>query len=294
MRFGLVGTGPWARIAHGPGLASAEDIDLVGVWGRDPDRTAALARDLATVAYDDFAAMLHDVDAVAFSVPPDVQATMAIDAARAGKHLLLDKPVATDTEAAQALVQAVEAAGVASVVFFTDRFSPGFRGWCEHVRRTGGWRGGWTTWLTFLDHPGNPYRDSVWRRERGVLWDIGPHALSTLGATLGPVCSLTAAGGRDDTVTLILRHEGGATSTATLTLSAPPSAVRVETTLWGDAGFSTMPARSPGRDGDVLAVAARELVAAARTGERHPIDVAFGARVVELLALAQTQLDAEA
>ncbi len=40
MRFGLVGTGPWARMATGPGLAAAGEVDLVGVWGRSPAAAA--------------------------------------------------------------------------------------------------------------------------------------------------------------------------------------------------------------------------------------------------------------
>ena len=43
LRFGLVGTGYWARIAHAPALASTEGIELAGVWGRDPRAAAALA-----------------------------------------------------------------------------------------------------------------------------------------------------------------------------------------------------------------------------------------------------------
>ena len=43
LRFGLVGTGYWARIAHAPALAAAEDIELTAVWGRDPSAAAALA-----------------------------------------------------------------------------------------------------------------------------------------------------------------------------------------------------------------------------------------------------------
>lgn len=38
MRFGLVGTGPWAGIAHAPGLVACPEAELVGVWGRDPGR----------------------------------------------------------------------------------------------------------------------------------------------------------------------------------------------------------------------------------------------------------------
>ena len=292
MRFGLVGTGPWAAMAHGPGLVAAEDVELVGVWGRRPERAAAIGRELGAPAYGDYRALLDDVDAVAFAVPPDTQAEMALAAAQAGKHLLLDKPVALTVGAARALAGAVAEAGVASVVFFTDRFVDTSRAWFDEVRRTGGWRGGWLRWFSSLQQPDNPFGASPWRHERGALWDTGPHALSTLSTALGPVVSLTAVAGAGDLVTLVLSHDSGAVSTASLTQFAPPPATAFEATVWGEAGYSPMPPRPEGSPATLLAIAAQELVAAARTGRGHPVDVAFGAHVVELLASAQAQIDA--
>src|SRR5689334_2645555 len=115
MRFGLVGTGPWAELAHGPGLVAADGVELVGVWGRSPARAQSLADALGVTAYDDYAALLADVEAVAFAVPPAVQAELALEAAVAGRHLLLDKPVAADPDAAHAVLEAATEAGVASV-----------------------------------------------------------------------------------------------------------------------------------------------------------------------------------
>ena len=60
-------------------------------------------------------------------------------------------------------------------------------------------------------------------------------------------------------------------------------------TVWGEAGFSSIPPR-PVDVAEPLAVAARELVACATTGEPHEVDVRFGTRVVELVAEAQAQL----
>ena len=76
MRFGLVGTGPWAGIAHGPGLLACPEAELVGIWGRDPAKAAALADELGLApgaAYPDVDALLADVDAVAFAVPPSIR-----------------------------------------------------------------------------------------------------------------------------------------------------------------------------------------------------------------------------
>lgn len=292
MRFGLVGTGPWAEMTHGPGLAAAEDVELVGVWGRSADKAGALAATLGVAAYDDYEALLAEVDAVAFAVPPDVQAEMALVAAKAGKHLLLDKPLALSADAARAVRDAAAASGVTSVVFFTDRFVETSRAWFEQVRTTGGWHGGWLRWFSALQLPDNPYGGSAWRHEHGALWDTGPHAYSTLSAALGPVTSVRAAGGDGDLVSLVFRHESGATSTVLLTQFAPAAAVGFEAVVWGEHGLLPMPPRPETALSGLLTVAAQELVDAARRGESHEIDVAFGARNVELLATAQAQLDA--
>jgi predicted dehydrogenase len=89
LRFGLVGTGYWARIAHAPALAATEGIELAAVWGRDPRAAASLAAEYGAASYEDIGALLAAVDGVAFAVPPDVQAPIATAAARAGKHLML-------------------------------------------------------------------------------------------------------------------------------------------------------------------------------------------------------------
>jgi predicted dehydrogenase len=277
-------------MAHGPGLVAARDVELVGVWGRSRDKADSLAESLGARGYADYQALLADVDAVAFAVPPDVQVELALTAARAGKHLLLEKPVALAVADARALRDAVAEAGVASVVFFTDRFVAQSRAWFDQVRATSGWRGGWLRWFSALQQSDNPFGASPWRRQLGAVWDTGPHALSTLGAALGPIASLTAVGGAGDLVTLVLGHESGATSVVSLSQFAPPAAAGFEAAVWGEAGVSRMPNRPEGSLVGPYATAADELVAAAVNGESHAVDVVFGTDVVELIAAAQAQL----
>jgi predicted dehydrogenase len=94
VRFALFGTGHWARATHGPALVAHPGVDLVGVWGRDPDRTGELARHLGTKAFADSDELIDVVEAVAVALPPGMQASLALRAARAGRHLLLEKPLA--------------------------------------------------------------------------------------------------------------------------------------------------------------------------------------------------------
>ena len=148
-------------------------------------------------------------------------------------------------------------------------------------------------WLSALDEPGNPFGASAWRQERGALWDTGPHALSTLSAALGPIESLVAVAGAGDLVTLTLRHQSGATSTATLSQFAPPAAACFEGAVWGRDGCLRDACSPENSQVEAMRVAAEELAAAARSGQPHEVDVAFGARVVELLADAQAQVDSQ-
>src|SRR5919108_2701451 len=142
MRVGVIGSGYWARTVHGAGAAHHPDVELVGVWGRDAGRTAETAAALETRAYTELESLLFEVDALTIAVPPDVQAEIATRAAQAGKHLLLDKPIATSVEAARRLESAVEQAGVASIVYFTRRFVPETQAGLDHLQALGGWECG--------------------------------------------------------------------------------------------------------------------------------------------------------
>lgn len=290
MRFGLVGTGYWARTTHAPAIASAPDTTLMAVWGRNPAAATALASEFGATGYADFGSFLDRVDAVAFAVPPDVQALLAIQAAEAGKHLLLEKPVALSMEDADKLVTAVDQAGVASAVFFTQRFSTEIRAWLTDENARGGWSGsGWSgataVWLGDALDEASPY-NTPWRREKGALWDLGPHVVSMLWACLGPVVSVRAAAGGQDVTHMAFRHESGASSTATVTLNAPPAAAGTNLFVWGEAGRSAMPSELVDPVPS-LRTAVAELTAAAGGGPPCPCDVRFGREVVRVLAAAE-------
>ncbi len=289
LRFGLVGTGHWARIAYAPALASTEGIEFAAVWGRNQADARELAVGHGAAALADFGEFLDSVDGVAFAVPPDVQSQLALRAAAAGKHLLLEKPIALTVADADALVAAVDEARVASVVFFTAQFQPDVRTWLADVRARDGWLGGAGTWLGTAFEDDSPFR-TPWREEKGGLWDVGPHLVALLVKGLGPVRSVTARAGLADVTHLVLGHESGATSTVTATLAASAASEFSEVYLWGASGRSVAPAEY----GDPvlpLRTALTELAANAAAGRiDHPCDVRFGREIVRVLAEAAGQL----
>ncbi|MFJ1703888.1 Gfo/Idh/MocA family protein [Kitasatospora sp. NPDC088346] len=293
MRIGLLGTGPWAHRVHAPALAAHPGTEFAGVWGRRPAAAAELAAPHGVPVYEDLDELLAAVDAVAVALPPSVQGELALRAARAGRHLLLDKPVALEPAAARTLADTAAARGVASVVFFTLRFNAEQSRWLADQTARDGWFTARCEWLgAVFTSPDSPYAASPWRREKGALWDVGPHALSMLLPVLGDVEHVTAAGGPGDTVHLVLRHAAGASSTLTLSLSTPPEAAvdGVGLELRGTAGLTRMPARNEG-PAEAYGRAIDALHTAAAGGPAHPCDAAFGARVVEILAGAERALD---
>jgi predicted dehydrogenase len=291
VRFGLLGTGHWAAETQGAALAAHASAELAGVWGRDPAKAKAVADRFGATPYPDVDALLAEVDAVAIAVPPDVQADLAVRAARAGRHLLLDKPLALTTTAADEVVAAVDAAGVAALVFFTNRFRPEIEAFLADTARTGGWYACRGVMHASIFQPGNPYGASPWRRQYGGLWDIGPHALSILMPLLGDVTEVTAVDGPRETVSVIARHRDGGASDLSLTLDAAPNAVALEQVFYGEHGVAVVPDGGGTNSIEAFGHAVDRLLAlaAAEPGARRdPCDVHFGRTVVRILAAADT------
>jgi len=242
MRVGLVGSGYWATTVHGASAAQHADVDLVGVWGRDQGRTAKAAAELSIQPYSELEALIADVEALTCAVPPEVQVPIALQAAQAGKHLLLEKPVATSVSSALELEAAVAKAGVASIVFFTRRFVPETQAWLRDLERLGGWECGRAEYAASIFVEGNPFGSSPWRHDKGGLWDVGPHALSLLWPALGEVESVVTGGGRRDQVHLVLQHVQDRSSTVSLSLTVPQAAIGTSVYVYGVHGREVAPA----------------------------------------------------
>jgi len=285
VRFGVIGTGYWADVCHASGLAGHPDAELVGIWGRDPVKATALAERHRVEAEADLDALLDKVDAVSLAVPPDVQAEVALRAAQAGRHLLLEKPLALSIEAADRVVDEIEQAGVASVVFFRERFRESVQAWLTGAVAAGEWEGGTGMFLASSLAPDSPFAASPWRHRHGALWDLVPHLLALLIPVLGPVEDVVAARGVRDTAHVAFRHEGGASSDVTVSLTAPAAAECLRLELWGPSGFTQAPLAHGFEAPYARTVSA--LVSAIETGVPDPCAADFGAEVVHVVAAAE-------
>ncbi|WP_185996353.1 Gfo/Idh/MocA family protein [Nocardioides campestrisoli] len=287
LRVGVAGTSHWAREVHVPGVAAAEHVDLVAVWGRDPGRREPLARQHGVVACTSFEELVDRVDVVTFAVPPQVQPGLAVVAARAGRHLLLEKPVAVSVREAAAVQEAVREGGGRAMVFFTRRLVPEVERFVEQARGRE-WSRATVRAHSDVMVTQSPYRDSQWRGgPRAALWDLAPHALSVLLPVLGPVRQVTAAQhGR--TVVLTVQHAGGAQAEISVSLHADSPADEIR--LHADGSEAALVA--PTYDGRAAFVRALDRLAALiRDPDREdPLSLDLGVEVTRVLEAAEQSL----
>jgi len=316
VRFGLIGPGKIADRNLAPALTRTDGAQLWSVLSRDPDRAAAFAKDHGAAAEKPVTTSLDEMladpelDAVIIATPDGLHADQAIAAARAGKHVFVEKPMATNVDEAQAMVEACRSAKVRLGVAYHLRWHTGHRalvdairhsefGRIHHVRAQWSWRAG---------------DASNWRAaaEVGRWWGlagVGTHMLDLVRWVLVPESGEIAdvrsvitrdhfRGPHDETAVLALRFERGATAqiVCSVLFDGP---TRFE--IYGQRGWAicedTLGAHGGGRiqtDKGPLEFEAvdpyvgelRDFVKAVRDGRPPEVDGIEGRRNVELLVQA--------
>lgn len=106
----IIGAGDIARKRHVPAIQIATNGVLYGIFDTSVERTHQWAEEYNTKPFDTFDAVLQDpdVDAVLISTPPIAHVPLSVAAIEAGKHVLLEKPMATSVEEARKIVTALE------------------------------------------------------------------------------------------------------------------------------------------------------------------------------------------
>ncbi|MHB8342493.1 MAG: Gfo/Idh/MocA family protein [Mycobacteriales bacterium] len=292
LAVGLVGAGPWAQFVHAPMLAAGPETILAGVWARRQEAAGVIAAPHGAGVAESFEALLDCCDAVAFAVPPDVQAELAIRAARAGKHLLLEKPLALDLTRARELAATAGEAGVITQVVLTARYMPVVREFLGQAVAFG------AVGARAVNVSGSaldgPFA-TPWRVTHGALLDVGPHVLDLLDAALGPIVEVTARGDPCRWTALTCTHDTGAVSEAALSITVPVPVPVSRYELYGAAGLLAFDRLSdPQVAGESFTAAVRtiraEFAEAVATATPHPLDVHRGLHLQELIDQAMRSL----
>ncbi|MEV0010779.1 Gfo/Idh/MocA family oxidoreductase [Streptomyces sp. NPDC047973] len=279
VRVGLVGAGPWARAMHARVLAAGPETELAAVWARRPEAAAEVAGAYGAPVAGSFEELLDRCEAVAFAVPPAVQAALAPRAAAAGRALLLEKPLGPDLDAARTVADAVRDHGVVSQLVLTKRYHPATRAFLAEAatREVTGAR---SCYLhgAFL---GGEFATS-WRLEHGALLDLGPHLLDILDSAVAPIVSVRATGDPRRWIELTCEHENGAVSQASLSGSVRLPKARTRVELFGPGEELVYDTAGIDHE-ECWPVLRREFATAVRTGRGTGIDAAHGLHIQKLL-----------
>ncbi len=195
--FGIIGSGVIA-VMHADAIATLPGARLVAVTDAAAGAATAFAAARGCAAEPDLDALLarDDVDVVCVCVPSGLHAEVGVRAAKAGKHLVVEKPIDVTLAAADRLIEAARTAGVALTVISQHRFDPGLT---ELKRLLGEGALGrlvlgeastkWYRTQAYYDSAG--WRGS-WAMDGGSLMNQGVHYVDLLRWCMGPVTEVTA------------------------------------------------------------------------------------------------------
>jgi predicted dehydrogenase len=248
IRAAIVGLGRWGRSLVGAVAGKSEDIRFVLGTTRTPAAAADFCRDKGITLSDSYEAILRDpeIDAVVLATPHSLHREQALAAAAARKHIFVEKPIALDLASARQVADAARKAGVVLAVGFARRFHPGVAalrasakdGRLGRVIAMVAQHTTSTAQFVALDN----WRATAEEAPGGALTAVGVHALDHMIELAGPVRDVRCvtarnypAGRSDDTTTVMLRFEGGATG---LLFCSVATATNFAFTVYGTQGLS--------------------------------------------------------
>jgi predicted dehydrogenase len=235
LRVGILGTGSISS-SHARAAGEAEEVEVASVYGRSIDRARQLASDFGARAFDDLDSFLGDsgIDAVLVGSPSGMHGEHGIAAARAGKHILMEKPVEITPDRADVLIRAADEAGVRLGVFFQGRTAPE-TAWLKRLVGSGEFgrpflAAGQVRWWRPPEYYGGPRSRGTWALEGGgALMSQAIHTLDIMLWLLGDVVKVYGHATNaihdievEDTVVATLEFESGAVATFEASTAAYP------------------------------------------------------------------------
>lgn len=237
---GIVGTGMIANF-HARAIADAGNAHLVGCFNRSIEKAQAFADQHGGKAFSSLEEMIaeSDVQALSICTPSGAHLDPAVAGAKAGKHILIEKPLEITTERCDAIIQACREAGVQLAVTFQSRFHESSQ---LMKRAVDGGRFGRVTmgdayvkWYRSQEY----YDSGAWRGTwaldgGGALMNQAIHSVDLLLWLMGPVAEINAMTATmtherievEDVAVATLKFESGALGVIEATTTAYPGALK--------------------------------------------------------------------
>jgi UDP-N-acetyl-2-amino-2-deoxyglucuronate dehydrogenase len=248
IRVALVGCGRISR-NHFDAIAKVPDLQLVAVCDQVPERAHAAGAALGVPCFTEYEQMLRDVpsDAVVIATPSGLHPQHGVMAAKAGRHVISEKPMAISLAAADALVQACDEHHVHLFVVKQNRLNPPIVLLKRAIDRA---RFGriymanctvrWTRPQEYYDQA--PWR-GTWEFDGGAFMNQASHYVDLIQWLVGPVESViakTATMARkieaEDSGVAVLKFRSGAIGTIEVTMLTFPKNLEGSITILGEKG----------------------------------------------------------
>jgi predicted dehydrogenase len=182
VKVGVAGVGHMGK-EHARIYSELQEVELVGVHDSNPDTARKIAAKCKTRAFGSLKEMVDAVDAASIVTPTSTHLAIAEPFLKRGKHVLVEKPIAMDTEEARKLVDLAEKHGAKLAVGHVERFNPVLVALEERLGRP-----------RFIEaHRLSPYPGRS--TDIGVVMDLMIHDLEIiLHLVRSPVTSVDAVG----------------------------------------------------------------------------------------------------
>lgn len=211
VRVGVIGVGNMGQ-HHTRVLSLLKDVELVGISDTSLERGVDTAGKYQVRFFEDYRDLLPHVDAVCIAVPTRLHFEVGMTCLKAGVHVLIEKPIASNISEAEALVNTAAEVHRILQVGHIERFNPAFQE-LSNVLKT-------EEVLAIEAHRMSPYSDRA--NDVSVVLDLMIHDIDLLLELVGaPVSRLTASGSRAsdsgylDYVTATLGFTNGIVATLT-------------------------------------------------------------------------------
>ncbi len=237
IRTAVIGCGKVAHY-HARALAALPQSEFTAVYGRDPKKARAFAAQYQVAAYSDISQMIKEsrIGAVVICTPHPAHAGPAIEAARAGAHVLVEKPLATSLADCDAMIAAAEEAGVLLGGVSQRRFYKPVMRLKQALDdgKIGKPVLGLVTMLGWRDqayYASDPWRGSWAGEGGGVLVNQAPHQLDLLQWFMGPITEIYGSWANlnhpyievEDTAVAVIRFASGALGNIVVSNSINPA-----------------------------------------------------------------------
>lgn len=229
LQVGVIGTGSMGK-NHARVCSELADVELVGVADKDKATAVWVADRFDTTPYVDFTEMLPHVDAVIVATPTVTHHDVAIEALRAGKHVLVEKPICDTVQRAQRLVDAAEEEDLVLAVGHIERHNP-----VVQFVKEAAMEGTYGELITLATKRVSNFPGRI--RDVGVILDFGVHDIDVMRYLAGEVTSVYARAGRfnqsiehEDHASIVLTFNDGITGVVEVNWLTPMKIRRLSLT----------------------------------------------------------------